>query len=110
MIEITPVDYGDEEYDSCGNTTLAVLKVNSIKIPLCESCIKELMQSIEELNNTVFCYKCKNFIMSDSGFNYGGSCKLRAQKDGKEISEKDAGYLYCVECMHTCKDAILKEN
>lgn len=110
MIEIVSTEYEDIEYDSCNRTAIAVLEINGIKIPLCENCVKELTQSIEEFNNTVFCHKCENFIMSDSGFRYGGSCKLRAQKDGKEISEKDAGYLYCVDCMHTCKDAILKEN
>ena len=33
MIEIRPVNYEDEEYDSCGNTTHAVLKVDRITIP-----------------------------------------------------------------------------
>ena len=110
MIEITSAGYEDEEYDSCGNTTMAILKIDRIKIPLCRSCVEELTESMETFNNTVFCYKCDKFIMSRSGFRYGGSCKSKAEKEGKEISEKDAGYLFCVDCMHTCEDAILKEN
>ena len=62
-----PVDYEDEEYDTCGNTTHAVLKVNGIKIPLCGNCLQELNQSLKQLNNTTFCYKCANFIMSKWG-------------------------------------------
>lgn len=106
MIEIIPDDYrNDSEYDSCGNTTVAVLKVNSMSIPLCMECIEELNTSLETFNNTIFCYKCENFIKSESGWKYGGSCK----KD-RGIEPKDAGYINCVECMHTCKDAVLKTN
>lgn len=101
MIEVRPVDYEDEEYDSCGNTTHAVLKINGIKIPLCDKCLQELNQSLKQFNNTTFCYKCTNFIMSKWGWKYGGSCK----KD-RDIELKDVGFINSVDCMHTCKDAV----
>lgn len=105
MIELNAVTYDDEKYDSCGNTTIAVLKVNSIKIPLCNECLNELNVSLSTFNNTIFCHKCKYFIMSKSGWDYGGSCR----KNG-EIEITDAGYINCVDCMNTCKDAILKHQ
>lgn len=46
--------------------------------------------------------------MSKSGWRYGGSCKKRAEKDGEIITEKDAGFNYCVDCMYTCENAKLK--
>ena len=105
MIEINAVDdYYNEEYDACGNTTIAVLKVNHINIPLCNECVNDLNESLSEFNNTIFCHKCAHFIMSESGWRYGGSCR----KD-KEIESKDAGYINCVDCMYTCKDAVLKQ-
>lgn len=104
MIEIVQHDYStDEDYDSCGNTTHAILKINNIRIPLCRECLKELNDSLSEFNNTLFCHKCNYFIMSEYGWRYGGSCKKWAESDGKEISEKDAGYLYCRDCMDTCR-------
>ena len=112
MIEIRPVNYcyEDKEYDNCGNTSISILEVNGIKIPLCEKCVKELTESLEEFNTTIFCHKCENFIMSEYGFRYGGSCKRLAELNGKKITEKDAGYLFCVNCMDTCKYAILKQE
>lgn len=103
MIEINPVSYEDEEYDSCGNTTIAVLKINGIKIPICTSCLGELNESLSIFNNTIFCYKCEHFIMNKWGWKYGGSCA----KD-EEIKIEDVGRIYCVDCMHTCKYAIPK--
>lgn len=105
MIGIRATNYEDKEYDSCGNTTIAVLEIDSITIPLCDSCLNELNESLSTFNNTVFCYKCKYFIMSRWGSKYGGSC----QKDG-EIDIKDAGHINRVDCMHTCEDAILKNK
>lgn len=101
MIEIRPVSYEDEEYDSCGNTTHAVLKVDRITVPLCGDCLQELNESLKQFNNTIFCYKCKHFIMSKWGWNYGGSCR----KD-ENVDIKDAGHINCVDCMHTCKYAV----
>lgn len=110
MIEINPIKYYDEEYDSCGNTTIAVLKVDRISIPLCRTCLNELNESLSTFNNTIFCHKCKYFIMSKYGWRYGGSCIAKAEKDGKIISEKNAGYDYCVGCMNTCENAALKQE
>jgi hypothetical protein len=101
MIEIKPVDWEDEKYDTCGNTTKAILKIDRISIPLCEHCLEELNESLSVFNNTIFCYQCKHFIMSRSGWSYGGSCK----KD-KDIKPEDAGFTNCRDCMNTCKDAI----
>lgn len=103
MIEIRPFNWEDEKYDSCGNTTRAILKVDRISIPLCETCLEELNSSLTEFNNTTFCYQCKHFIMSKSGWNYGGSCR----KD-RDIELKDAGYIHCRDCMDTCKNATPK--
>ena len=106
MIEIRPAYYyEDDEYDSCGNTTVAILKVDRIAIPLCMNCLNELNESLSEFNNTTFCYQCEKFIMSRSGWRYGGSCR----KD-KDIELKDAGYINCRDCMDTCKDAIAKSK
>lgn len=105
MIEINPAQFEDEKYDLCGSTTVAVLKVDRIKIPLCMECLDELNKSLSTFNNTIFCYKCNHFVKSNSGWRYGGSCK----KD-REIDIKDAGYINCVDCMHTCKDAVLKQS
>lgn len=103
MIEIRPFDWDDERYDSCGNTTRAVLKLDKISIPLCETCLDELNAALQEFNNTTFCYQCENFIMSKSGWNYGGSCR----KD-RDIKPEEAGYVCCKDCMDTCKHARAK--
>jgi hypothetical protein len=105
MIEIRPFSWEDEQYDSCGNTTVAVLKVGRITIPLCMTCLEELSESLSEFNNTTFCYQCKNFIMSRDGWNYGGSCN----KDG-DVELKNAGFINCKDCMSTCKYAAPKDN
>ena len=113
MIEIKPVDYYDDDtstYDMCNEETIASLQINNIKIPLCDKCVKELTQSLEEFHKTVFCHKCQEFVMSESGWKYGGSCKRKARINNEVITEKDAGYNYCVDCMDTCKDAVLKEK
>ena len=103
MIKIKPTNNKYEEYDSCGNTTIAVLKVDGITIPLCMRCLDELNESLSEFNNTTFCYQCEKFIMSKYGWRYGGSCR----KD-KPIELKDAGYINCRACTDTCKDAVSK--
>lgn len=102
---IRAVNHEDKEYDRCGNSTVAVLEVDSITIPLCAYCIDELNESLSTFNNTVFCHKCEYFIMSRWGNKYGGSC----QKDGK-VDIENAGYINCVDCMHTCEHAILKNK
>ena len=99
MIEIRAANYEDKEYDKCGNTTVAVLEIDSITIPFCRTCLDELNKSLSVFNNTIFCHKCKYFIMSTSGWRYGGSCIARAEKDGKIITENNAGFDYCVDCM-----------
>ena len=106
MMELRASNWEDKEYDSCGNTTVAALEINSMTIPLCMYCVEELIQHVDVFKNTIFCYQCNNFIHSENGWKYGGSCKLKALKDGKEITSKDAGYSYCVDCMDTCKDAM----
>lgn len=101
MIEIRSANYEDERYDSCGNTTTAVLIIDKITIPLCMDCLKELTESLSDFNNTTFCYQCKYSIMSKYGWNYGGSCR----KD-KDVKPTEAGLINYVDCMDTCKDAV----
>ena len=103
MIGIREVNYEDNEYDRCGNTTKAVLELDGINILLCDSCLNELKESMDKFDNTLFCHKCNNFIMSNSGWRYGGSCKKWAATNGKEISEENAGFDYCVDCMQRCR-------
>jgi hypothetical protein len=110
MPEIVLRDYNSYEgYDACGNTTHAVLQVGTIRIPLCEECINELTESLNKFNNTIFCYKCDNFVMSQYGFNYGGSCKHKAALNGGHVTKENAGYDYCVSCMDTCPSGRLKD-
>ena len=108
MIEIKPFDYESEKYDMCGNTTHATLVINNIRIPLCGECIEELKEASERFNNTLFCHKCNNFVMNESGVMYGGSCKKWAEIDNKEITKENAGYSYCVDFMGTCR--FIKDN
>ena len=58
---------------------------------------------MDKFDNTLFCHKCDNFVMSDSGWRYGGSCKKWAASDNKEITDTNAGFDYCVDCMQRCK-------
>lgn len=41
-IELNVADWDAEEYDACCTTTVAELKINGIKIPLCLNCVEEL--------------------------------------------------------------------
>ena len=54
MTKIRAATYEDKEYDSCGNTTIAVLEIDQITIPLCRSCLSELNESIDVFNSTIF--------------------------------------------------------
>lgn len=113
-IKLRAVDLRKEPIeDKCApifenNRTAAVLEINGIDIPLCLTRVQSLIDAINKFVATVFCYKCEHFIMSRSGWNYGGSCKHRAQENGVNITEKDAGYTYCVDCMYTCPYAMEK--
>lgn len=108
MAGIRPRNYCDKEYDDYGCTVVGVLDINGIDIPLSMVSIKELEQSLEEFNNTIFCHKCANFIMSADGWKYGGSCKHKAEEDKVLITKENAGYIYCVDCMDTCPSGRLK--
>ena len=81
MVEFRASNWEDKEYDSCGNTTVAALEINSMTIPLCMDCVEELIQHVDVFKNTIFCYQCNHFICSESGWKYGGSCKLKALKE-----------------------------
>ena len=48
----------DKEYDACGNITIAVLEHDNVMILLCNECMKELVGSIKEFENTIFCRNC----------------------------------------------------
>ena len=110
MLLLRKADYEDKDYDSCGNTVIAVLEIDSISIPLCAECFKRLNEDIATYNSTIFCHKCSEFIMNKCGWRYGGSCKRKAARDNKIITEYNAGYDYWVDCLDTCDNPTPKEN
>ena len=105
MLTFRKRDWEDKEYCACGSTAVAVLEIDNITIPLCLNCLDDLNEQLNEYNNTTFCYKCSEFVMNRWGWRYGGSCKNEATKQGKIITNNNAGYECCVDCLGTCKDA-----
>lgn len=110
MIEILKRYYDDEDYDACGSTTYAVLKINGIKIPLCSECVNELTESLTKFNNTVFCHKCKHYIMNQYGLKYDGTCKKKAEQNGDIVTEDLVGFKYPTGYLDTCDSGELKEG
>ena len=104
-VEIKVRDYDDEEYDDCGSTAVAILKVGHIKIPLCMNCVNELQEYVNDFCRPQYCYQCKYFKRTTWGWHYGGSCC----KD-EDIADKDVGYRHCKDCMDSCRDFAEKEN
>lgn len=115
-ISINPPVYGDDPLDDLNapiftnDRAIAILNINGIKIPLSKDRMDQLIEEIEGFKNKIFCYKCNEFIMSRSGWNYGGSCKLKGLEYGVEITESNAGYSCCVDCMDSCKKATPKKT
>lgn len=112
-IILRAANYDDPTEDHCSpmfsnDRTVAILEINGIMIPLSLDRVNNLIDKVNEFSNTIFCYKCEHFIMSKSGWNYGGSCKFDAEKEGKIITEENAGYSYCVDCMQTCTNCSAK--
>lgn len=105
-IEIKPNSYFDDEYDGCGNLTVASLHINGVSIPMCQDCIEELKSELETFNNTVFCKDCKHFVKNKYGYAYSGACKKRAKESGEEVKESDVGYSFITDFMNTCGDAM----
>ena len=111
MVNFREADEQEDKFlDHCGNITMAVLDINGISIPLCEECILELKEGIKNYDTKIFCYKCREYIQSTSGWRYGGSCKRKASLQGKEITENDAGYVFFQNNFDTCEYAILKHE
>ena len=106
-MEIKASDYNSNKFDPCGNTTVAEMQYNGMRIPLCSQCLASLRESLKIYDDTIFCHKCANFIMSKDGWDYGGSC-LKSLDDKTKFDPKDAGYINCKDCMDTCDDAISK--
>lgn len=106
-MEIKAPNYDSTILDACGNTTVAEVHYNAMRIPLCQECLNSLRESLKVYDDTIFCYKCTNFIMSRSGWSYGGSC-LKSLDDRTEFNPNDAGYINCKNCMDTCDYAISK--
>ena len=106
-MEIKAPDYRSNILGACGNTTVAEVHYNNMCIPLCSECLDSLRESLKVYDDTIYCYKCANFIMSRSGWNYGGSC-LKSLDDKTKFDPKDAGYLNCKDSMDTCDNAISK--
>ena len=101
----------DKEYDACGNITIAVLEHDNVMILLCNECIKELVGSIKEFEDTIFCRNCGHWHVSSSGIRYGGTCDVIAAKEGKDFSQipkSSYGHIYVTDHFSTCKDAIDK--
>lgn len=108
MIELRPIDYSvDDEYDSCGNTAIAVLELNdgAIKIVLCEECVNELIETIRNFTVNIYCKDCRHWYCSKSGARYGGTCEVKLAESGmaiSDISESSYGYVSRTEFMDTC--------
>ena len=105
MISIEETGWDSPEYDTCGNMTYAVLKINGIVIPLCNDCIKELEEELKAYRSKIHCYECKYFECSTSGLKYGGSCKLQAKENGKEITKENVGYEFAHDFNDSCHRA-----
>lgn len=106
-MKIKAPDYNSNELDSCGKTTVAEVHYNSMRIPLCSDCLDSLRESLKLYDNTIFCHKCANFVMSRCGWHYGGSC-LKSLDNKTEFNPRDAGFINCKDCMDTCDDAVSK--
>lgn len=99
MIEIRTPDYNDEEYTD-GAPTYAVLNIRGIKIMLNKNDLDNLEEELKRYSKPHYCYQCKKFIMNKYGeWKIGGSCCKN-----KSISQEQAGYENCVDCMNTCSD------
>ena len=112
-IMLTIPDQDDPIDDRCSPLfenprTVAILDINGIRIPLSMIRLENLITQVKEFDEKIFCYKCEQFIMSRSGWNYGGSCKLKGKEYNISIAEENAGYDCCVDCMDTCKEATIK--
>lgn len=103
MLEISVPEMGEFPYDSCGNTTVAVLTVGTIKIPLCQECYDELFYSISNYENTCHCYQCQMFIPNNDGFRYDGSCKFKANGD---VHPDHVGYLFPTASLDSCSNGV----
>ena len=98
MIELVTKDWEDEDYCSEHNCeAVGTLKLNGVKVPLCMHCIEMLQEEVNEFLKPQYCFQCKYFIMSSSGWHYGGSCNI----DGT-IPAREAGYCNCRDCMDSC--------
>lgn len=105
-IEIKTNGFYDNDYDGCGNLTVASLYINGVSIPMCQDCIDELISELETFNNTVFCKDCRYFVKNKYGYAYSGACKKRAEEAGEEVKESDVGYSFITDFMCTCKCAM----
>ena len=104
-IELNVADWNAEEYDACCTTTVAELKINGIKIPLCLNSVEELKAQVEAFCKAQYCYQCQHFKMSKWGFKYDGSCNI----DGN-VTEENIGHINCVGSMYTCKKFLEKKD
>ena len=96
MIRLEPIENEDSLY--CGICSkqydnMAKIQINSgLTICLCEECLDELLESVKDFNNTIFCHKCKYFKVSYGGKNYGGRCTLK-NRDSDYMSHCNDGEL-----------------
>ena len=96
--EVREYDFADNDVVWCigkhSTNVIATLIINDYqKIPLCEDCLKFLLEDAQRVSNMVFCYKCKYFEANKYGVPQG-TCKLH---------NRDRDY------ENTCKDGELNE-
>ena len=109
-IELRSLTYEDKEYDACGKSTIAVLELgNSITIPLCEECLNELYNSVEDFKSKTFCRTCKHWYQSKNGMKYGGTCAIKLlnnqNKHIEDISKEEYGEIESTGFYYTCDNA-----
>ena len=97
----------DQSHDNCGNTTHAVLMIDTISIPLCVDCLEELFEQIDNYRNTIHCNECRHYIPSRWGYSYSGSCRKEA---GEDIPDNMIGYKCAKDFFETCPNAERKEG
>lgn len=106
-VDLREYDHFDDDlkYDDCGSSTVAVLKVGSVKIPLCWDCVNELHEELTDFIKPHYCFQCKHWKPSRWGYNHSGSCC----KDG-DVTEDSIGYKNPRYRMEHCKDFMIKEH
>lgn len=108
-IKFRSVEYKDKDIDNCGNTSVAVLEIGSISIPLCNECVVNLMRDVHRFKRTIFCKDCRYWHCNKHGVRYGGTCELKVGESFSKLSEGDFGGVCRTEFMNTCEHAAIRK-